>query len=247
MNKWNHIILIFVILLLISIWLNIYFLNKWYNHQENQWIINNNIFSWNISVVPNNLKEIIWENNLENINIFQKTYDEFNNIKNFEDFKKWREIYSQKFFLVSLVKLRDYNSWQKYYNFLYDYYIDVEWWDFGKDFGNDANFQKHTDPKENFELYMKEFYEKIVSWEQIIATKDNINNDLNLSFASNDFSDLESLCEYREKNLDASMEAKSCMDDNYFYRVTKENGYCEKISDPYKIRLCYDFLNYQSK
>lgn len=37
------------------------------------------------------------------------------------------------------------------------------------------------------------------------------------------------------------------MDDNYFYRATKENKYCEKIIDPYKVRLCNDFLDYQNK
>lgn len=248
MNKGNFSILI-IILLLLSIWFNIYFLNKEVNHNSNTptesvtSIATNN----DLPPLPTELIETIWIDKISEVNIFEKTYNEFKKIQNFEDFKKWRDTYSQKTLLVTFVKMQDLASWEKYYAFLYDYYTEVEWWDFGEDFKNDTSFNRSSDPKENFILYMKEFYDSLNSGNKIVATKDNIENDLNLSFASNDFNELELLCDYREKNMDSSMDKNSCMDDNYLYRATKENKYCEKISDPYKVRLCTDFLNYQDK
>lgn len=86
----------------------------------------------NLTVPDSILSKFSWED-LNKINIFSKFYEEFKKINSLEEYKNWEKTYWNELFLWAIIRLKDKSSYEKYFNYWYDYYLEK--WD--PDFANE--------------------------------------------------------------------------------------------------------------
>jgi hypothetical protein len=99
--------------------------------------------------------------------------------------------------------------------------------------------------KQDFLELLEEFFDKVILGDSIIPTKDNIDFDINVFFSTLELNEALKWCTKLSEVDEYFSNIDSCKDKIYFYRATKQNKYCERITDDYKKTICKDFLEYQ--
>lgn len=241
--KNNNFFILFTFIFIVSIFLNVYFI---LNNQ------NKNIGNENFIVteknknlkMPENLSKEYWENNIKNINIFNESYKAFKNINSYEEYNNWYKNFWNDLFLGFIISIWDLESYKKYWEYQYEYLIQSN-----KEFEGDMKNQNITSWKQFSELMSKKFSEFKDSKINNLSDLNYDDGDLVITYNKLNIEDSLTACKNLKEKFpeEYSNDEKSCENKAYAFKATKENGYCEKISDLYKVKLCNDFLNYQSK
>ncbi|MBB1564617.1 hypothetical protein HG430_001085 [Candidatus Gracilibacteria bacterium] len=74
--------------------------------------------------VPDSILSKFSGEDLNKINIFSKFYEEFKKINSLEEYKNWEKTYGNELFLGAIIRLKDKSSYEKYFNYGYDYYLE---------------------------------------------------------------------------------------------------------------------------
>lgn len=232
--------IIWFLLFIISILLNLYFLNLLNkNKTEETFVIkDNNITKNNFS--PEQVLTL--DNGSIVLNTFKDSYEEFLKLNSYNDYKNWYNKFWNDLFIWFLIKLNDLDSYKKFWLYQYEYYISKK----------NAYFLKNMQEKNisngnEFVDSMSIYFSKIKDIKKLSEV--NYEGDIFVIYNSLSIQDALIACEKlkNDKPLEYWNDSNSCEDKAYIFRATKENKYCEKVSDTYKTKLCNDFLNYQNK
>jgi len=226
---------IIIIILIISIWINIYFLNSINNNsslKNNEGTLIEKISNWKIISNKSKLKEFLGDKNLvitsvfDNIdeNLFKLMDDEFEKVKDKETFITFFNKYKWVYYLIGITKLKDNLKWDKYFEGIFRM----------------KNIKSISDKEK-----ISNFFETIVEWWDIIPTRQDWDFDIKFFFNTLNIDEWLKTCLILRENNEYFSDVNSCKDKIYFYRATNKNKYCDKISDKFKVRICKDFLAYQ--
>lgn len=246
MKNNNLIISIILLLLIVSLFFNFFLLknnvinNKELNNKELQDKKNDNLTSFPESIS----KEYAWKD-FKKINLFEESYNLFKKNQSYEEYNNWYNIFWNELFLWFLIKLRDVESFKKFWLYKYEYYFNEN----DEDFINDMK-KKSIKNSDDFSNYMLKYFDSLINSK--ITKLSDIDYewwDIFISFNNLNISDAMEACKIlKEKFSDKYLnDSNSCEDKIYNFRATSKNKYCEKISDPYKVRLCNDFLKYSNQ
>lgn len=242
--KNSNVLLFVFIFLLLSVWLNFYLFSKISNNNSED-LNNNRVLANSTIYLPQNLQTELWNENINSINIFQKSLEEFEKINNYWDFEKWDNVYGTDLFLWFIIKNKDKNLYKKYFKYLYEKYFSIN----DLEFINDMK-KFSIQNSDDFSNYMLEYFDLLINSK--ITKLSEIDYewwDIFISFNNLNISDAIESCKIlKEKFSDKYLnDSNSCEDKIYNFRANSENKYCEKIFDPYKARLCSDFLKYSNQ
>ena len=226
---------IIIIILIISIWINIYFLNSINNNsslKNDKGTLIEKISKWNVSYDKIKLKDFLDDKNLaitsvfDNIeeNLFKLMDDEFEKVKDKETFVTFFNKYGWVYYLIGITKLKDNLKWNKFFDYLFKM----------------KNIKSISDKEK-----VSNLFETIVEWWNIIPTKQDWDFDIKFFFNTLNIDEWLKTCLILRENSEYLYDVNSCKDNIYFYRATNKNKYCDKISDKFKVRVCKDFLIYQ--
>lgn len=208
-----------LILLTIFLFLSV-FLNFYLLKNTNKNAIENKEKNTTLSKIDNLLTDS------DDENIFEKINNNFKNINNLESFKIFNKDFNGINYLILLSKLKDKEGIERYISFLLE----------------DNNL---TD--EELKSKLNNFFEKIYSWSEIVPIESDWDFDLPYFFNTLPIEQSDSVCTKLGQVDQYFSDKQSCFDKIFLYRATSENNYCEKISDPYRVRLCNDFLKYTNQ
>lgn len=225
---------ILIIILLISLFVNWYFLlsskKNIFNdtEQKNKTIDNSEIIEKKIITLDQALKspkKIQFFTPLlekENVNVFLFEYNIFKKIKNTEEFKKYRQKFSTLYMFVLLVKINDKDNFLKYVSYLFDI--------------NSKN-NKNLLLKKDFLKKISIYYDKVIRWD--INKNININDSIDIALSN---LPLDKKLKYCEKNkLDTEQHCKNNV--NLFL----VNNSCERIIWNYPKLLCKWLIKYMNE
>lgn len=232
--KNNKLIWIIVLFLFFSIGFNFYFYfllkkDDVFQNEYDRWLLEIENIEFQKPGEKNISKELFSkiENNDNKENLYQIIDEKFNELQVLDDFLKFDNDYNSIYYFLILSKKLDKQKWYKYVEFLLQREgISYEW-----------NIKNNID----------KLFQDLKNNNKIKPIIGDESWDLLYFFNTLPIEDWLNLCNELLELEDYYEDINSCKEKIYFYRATKENWYCEKISDPYKVRLCNDFLNYQNK
>lgn len=183
--------------------------------------------------------ELSWSGT-EDINTFEIMYNAFESSDGIEDFLSFHEDFGGDLILVSSIKMKDQDMWNKYWTGMYEYYKVQN----DETFLNDIKeFGETNEEREEWILkFTKALYTEIPTNDISKITKTG--PDVYLHFNTFPIEENIKLCTTIAKEGENDY-TSSCEDKVYFYRATPENNLCENINDVYKKRVCKDFLSFQ--
>lgn len=218
---------ILIIILLFSVCLNLFFIFK------NTWkdSIDKNIeIEKNIDKEKEDIKNWYYTVSFseDTKNLWEEMNSAFKDVNNLEQFIQFDRKYNSIYYFILLVKSWDKeNSW-KYLQFLLQ----------------DKNVNLNSEEKE----YVDNFFENVFAKKEIIPNSEDWDFDFSYYFSTLPFEDAINQCKTLAWYVSyPNFSLESCEEKITLYRATKENKYCEKISDSYKAKLCNDFLDYIDK
>lgn len=233
----KNIIFFLIFILIISIGINLYFLNSKKsdsfveNKQTNLEIKSDDSFKSD----KIELKDFLNDDNLTlpnfysrlEWNLFNLMNNEFKKVNNLDSFKKFDKKYESINYLIWIAKLKDKTLWDKYFDFIFK--------------------KLKLNDRVSYDNKLDTLFEKIKKWENIVFDENELDFDIQYYFNTDSIDLSLSRCN-NLKNINSSFSnIDSCKDKIYFYRANKKNHFCDKISDKFKMRICKDFLKYQEK
>lgn len=230
-------LLIFIIVILFIFWF--FFFKKNSNFSLNDdyvtlsWVLENDGLSF-----QNYYNIVDWN---EKINSFETMFNSFKSIKTQDDFEKFQKEFSKDFLFWFLIKMWDKNNWNIFWSYYFEELYksgDKEFLESIKDF-----WATKEEKKKEFLSLLLNMFEEFPKIKEL--SNDDLSIDLKVYF--NDLS-LEKALDNCKKISEISStysDINSCKDKIYNYKATKENWYCDKITDNYKKTLCEDFLKFE--
>jgi len=158
-------------------------------------------------------------------NLFMLMTDEFEKIKNKEDFTNFYTKYNWVYYLLWISKLKNKILWDTYFDWIFK--------------------MNSLNNREDFNKKLDDFFLDIQNGNSIEPTEKD--GDFDIKFFTNTLPLTEGLeaCNILKEADKYFTDIVSCKDKIYFYRANDENKYCDKIIDQFKKRICNDFLEYQ--
>jgi len=227
----KSIIFLLFFILIISIWINLYFLNS----KKNDYFIENKYNNLNAKSKDNDIKlnkplnddNLKLSNNYLKVewNLFSLMNDEYKKINTVDDFENFSNKYDRLSYLIWISRIQNKEIWDKFFDLSFKY--------------------MNLDNREWYDNKLNAFFLKIKNWDLIIPDIDDLDFDLQFFINTQSINNsLDNCDKYKNKNYYFSS-IDFCKNNIYFYKSTKDNNLCDKITDKFKVRLCKDFLIYE--
>jgi len=179
-------------------------------------------------------------------NIFDDFYDAFLDLNSYEEYKTYEEKYPSLLPVIYAAKMRDKETYLKFYNFIFDrvmeeqipqYIADLE----AIEWAEGLSGEGLRDP---FIAHIDKHYE-------IIATWTNTFNfwlwawPIHIALTGEDLKTAMSNCDNWGISGIDDLSKQECYNYSLHYRATAENNYCDEFIAEYDTAICTSFFNSQ--